>query len=427
MRKLFLLLLLVVIVTSLSATVLAQDESVTFWMKRQLLDECNAALEARAVQFTSETGTPVNLEIMPYEDALARWSAGIESGNVPDVSFFGYQEVGQFYGQGLLVDLSDVVAQVQEANGELVPALVNPITFEDKQWAVPFWSEGTVLYYRTDLFEQAGIDGPPETWDEFLQDAELLNDPANGIYGAGFGVGRGNSDSEWWFRDLLWSHNAYLFNAAGDASTANTPEAAAVFEWLQYLFNESGTVPPGAIGWDDAGNNRAYLAGQAAMVINVGSVYRALQTDRPDLFEVSKVALVPGGPEGRFIGGISNNLGMFEGSPNPEGGMALISYLLDKEWQQQWTESCGYLVVPVYSDLGESEFWQTDAGQVFLETPQYYVFLGAQGAFSPAAGEVYNTRLLTDAVEQVLVQGRAIEDALADLEAQINEVIAQYQ
>ncbi|MCA9904303.1 MAG: extracellular solute-binding protein, partial [Anaerolineae bacterium] len=151
MRKLFLLLLLVVIVTSLSATVLAQDESVTFWMKRQLLDECNAALEARAVQFTSETGTPVNLEIMPYEDALARWSAGIESGNVPDVSFFGYQEVGQFYGQGLLVDLSDVVAQVQEANGELVPALVNPITFEDKQWAVPFWSEGTVLYYRTDL------------------------------------------------------------------------------------------------------------------------------------------------------------------------------------------------------------------------------------------------------------------------------------
>lgn len=422
-RYLILVLLVFPLLAALPATS-AQSDELTFWMKKSFVEPSNEAIEARVAQFEQETGIEVNLEIIAYEDALPRWSAAIESGNVPDVSFFGYQEVGQFYGQGLLLDVTDLLAEIQAANGSMVEALVAPVTFEEKQWAIPFWSEATVLYYRTDLFEKAGLEGAPETWEQFLEYARELTDPAAGVYGAGYGIGRGNSDSEWWFRDLLWSHGAYLFNETGDQAAINSEEGALVFNWIKDFFNTERVTPPGVIGWDDGGNNQAYLSGQAAMVMNVGSIYYALVNDRPDLLEVTGIGLVPGGPEGRYIAGISNNIGIFKDSDNPEQAKQLIAYMLDKEWVSEWVKTAGFQVVPVYPDLAEDEFWQSEAGQVFIETPQYYLFLGAEGSFSPVAGAVYNSRLLTDALESVIVSGTSVEDALAKLESDINELFA---
>ncbi len=428
MKRFSLVVIVALLVFPLLATLStssAQSDELTFWMKKSFVDASNTAIEERVAQFEKETGIKVNLEIIAYEDALPRWSAAIESGNVPDVSFFGYQEVGQFYGQGLLLDVSDLLADIQATNGPMTEALIAPVTFEGQEWAIPFWSESTVLYYRTDLFEKAGLDGPPETWEQFLDYAHKLTDPAAGVYGAGFGIGRGNSDSEWWFRDLLWSHGAFLFNEAGDQAAINSEEGAMVFNWIKDFFNKEKVTPPGVIGWDDGGNNQAYLSGQAAMVINVGSIYYALVNDHPDLLEVTGIGLVPGGPEGRYIAGISNNLGIFKDSNNPEQAKQLIAYMLDKDWQAEWVQTAGFQVVPVYPELAENEFWQSDAGQTFIETPQYYLFLGAAGKFSPAAGAVYNSRILTDALESVVVSGTSVEDALANLNSEINDLLAE--
>lgn len=402
-------------------------ETISFWMKKALVDDSNAAIEARVAQFEAETGIDVDLRILPYEDFRPQWSAAIESGNVPDVSFFGYQEVGQFYRQGVLMDVTDLVAEIQAANGPMTDALTTAVTFDGKMYGIPFWSESTILFYRKDLFEAAGLSGPPETWEQFLEYATALTDPEAGVYGAGFGIGRSNSDAEWWFRDILWDNGAYVFSEDGQSCGLNTPEAAAALQWIADMFTTANVTPPGAVGWDDSGNNKAYLAGQAAMVINVGSVYHVLNRDMPDLLANTGFALVPGGPEGRIIAGISNNLGIFAGAKNPEGAKQLVKYLSDPAWQAEWMKASGYQVVPVYPALTEDEFWNTEAGAVFTETPQYYQFLGAPGPFTPAAGEVYNSRLITDALEQVIVQGKPMADAITDLCAAIDQVIAQYQ
>ncbi len=45
-------------------------------------------------------------------------------------------------------------------------------------YGLPFDGESTGLFYRTDLFEAAGIAEPPKTWEEFTAAAEKLTDPA---------------------------------------------------------------------------------------------------------------------------------------------------------------------------------------------------------------------------------------------------------
>ncbi|MDR7545581.1 MAG: sugar ABC transporter substrate-binding protein [Armatimonadota bacterium] len=403
----------------------APGPTLSFWMKKTFVEPSNDAVALRVKEFERANQVTVDLRLIPYEDFRPQWSAAIESGNVPDVSFFGYQEVGQFYKQGVLLDLSDVVKQVQASNAKMTDSLVSAITFEGKQWAVPFWSESTILFYRKDLFQKAGLTRAPNTWDEFIQYAKKLTDPAAGVYGAGFGLGRGNSDSEWWMRDILWSHGAALFTADGKGANINTPEGKVAFNWLRDFFT-MGITPPGAIGWDDAGNNRAYLSGQAAMIINVGSVYYVLSTSRQDLMERTGFALVPRGPKGRFIVGLSNNLGIFKRSRNPELAKRLVAYMLDQNWQRVWMRASGYQVVSPYPRLSEDDFWRSEAGRTFTLTPLYYRFLGYPGPFTPAAGEVANSRLLTDAVERMVVQKQPTDDVLKWLQAEITKVISKF-
>ncbi|OGO38482.1 MAG: hypothetical protein A2W35_17155 [Chloroflexi bacterium RBG_16_57_11] len=402
----------------------AAPETLTFWMMKTFVDEANTQVEERAKAFEAENNVKVDVRMIAIDDLYPQWAAAIESGDVPDVTYCGYEDAGKFYNQGVLADLSDVVAQIQADNGPMNEAVVKAGTFDGKQYAVPMWAEPTVLYYRTDLFEKAGIQAPPETWEEFLEDAKLLTDESAGVYGAGFGLGRDNSDSEWWMRDILWGNGASLFNEDGSAAAVNSPEAQVAFQWLKDFWTTANVNPPGVIGWDDGGNNAAYLAGQSAMIVNTGSVYRKMRDEVPDMLEVSGFTLLPAGPEGRYVTGISNHLCMFTGAKNPELGKKLIAYMGDKDWLREWMKTGGYLLIPPYNDLIEDEFWQTDIGKVFGATPQFFAFLGAPGPYTPAAGQVATDRLLTNAMEEFVVQNKPIEEVLQKLSDDINAVIA---
>ena len=83
------------------------------------------------------------------------------------------------------MDVSDLLAEIQAENEPMFDSLIKVVTFEDKQWAVPYYPSATVLFYRKDMLEQAGLSGPPETWDQFKEYAAALTNPAEGVYGAG--------------------------------------------------------------------------------------------------------------------------------------------------------------------------------------------------------------------------------------------------
>ena len=59
--------------------------------------------------------------------------------------------------------------------------------------------------------------------------------------------------------------------------------------------------PPGNTTWDGAGDNQAYLAGQAAFIANTGSVGIAARKDDPELFEATRFFGAARRPQGRHL------------------------------------------------------------------------------------------------------------------------------
>lgn len=404
----------------------ASSGPLVVWMKKGFVEEQNTAFQARAEAFSKERGVPVKVELLAYEDAFPKWTAAIQSKNVPDVTFLGYQEVGQFSNQGVLADVSGLLKDLQAKNGPIFASSIDAVTFGGKSYAVPFWGEGTALYYRTDLFEQAGIGGPPKTWDEFRQDAIKLTNASQGVYGAGVGYGDGNSDCEWLTRATIWSFGGSIFGADGKTIVLDSPQTRQAIDFVTKLFTQDKVTPPGALGWNDGGNNTAYISGQAAMVVNTGSIIAALKKNNPDLLAKTAVTLLPAGPAGQFTAGISNNLSIFADAKNQKLAQDFISYVLQPEWYQKWIDVSAPLALPVYEKLATSDpTWQNPQYKGFMDSMGTFKFLGYKGPYSAAAGKIYNLRLINAMFENILSKGMPVDQAVKQFVDAANKAVSE--
>lgn len=399
-----------------------QKEKVTIWFKKAQVPVANDEITKRVEQFAKENNVDAKIEIIAYEDFFPKWTAAIESGQVPDITFLGYQEVGQFYSQGVLMDISDLYSDIEKNIGPIYSTLKTPISFDGKQYAIPFWTECQVLYYRKDLLAAAGFNEAPKTWDEFKKIAKATTNPAKGIYGAGIGYGKGNSDAEWLTRAIIWSFGGVEASKDGKIPAINSPETIQATKFITDIFTVDKSTFPNAVSWDDAGNNKAYLSGQAAMIFNTGSVLNAAKKDNPDLYNNTGLAPIPAGPKGAFVPGINNCLSIFKKSKNPETAKKLVKYLLQKDWYGKWIEAQIPLAGPVLSELGDAPVWKDPLNKVFVDSTKNFTYIGYSGPYTAKAGEVYNLRLINDAFQSILVDKKTPEAAIADLQKKMEEV-----
>ncbi len=67
---------------------------------------------------------------------------------------------------------------------DLLPAMRNGLSVDGKLYASPFYGESSMLMYRKDLADKAGITIPDKpTWDQVADFAAKAHDPKNGVYG----------------------------------------------------------------------------------------------------------------------------------------------------------------------------------------------------------------------------------------------------
>ena len=86
---------------------------------------------------------------------------------------------------------------------DYVAGSFDALSVNGKLLAIPFTFDLRTLFYRTDLFEEAGIEAPPTTWEEFVETAQKLNKPPD-VYGF-ITVGKGDPVLRE-YSDRLWEN-----------------------------------------------------------------------------------------------------------------------------------------------------------------------------------------------------------------------------
>lgn len=163
----------------------------------------------------------------------AKLSAALSAGNAPDVATIEYPNLADYASQGQLTAASDIsdddlLAPYSEGIGDLV-------SFGGKTWAMPYDAPPMVYYYRADLFEQAGIDGPPATWEEYADAARAYKETFPDSY-----IGAFYPNDSTMFAGLAWQNGADWFSTGDDAwkVSIDDPASQEVAEFWQELVDE---------------------------------------------------------------------------------------------------------------------------------------------------------------------------------------------
>ena len=111
---------------------------------------------------------------MENEAFKAALQTNLQAGDVPDLF--------QSWGGGGLREQVDagLVQDITEASsgfiGDLSPGAVGLYQVDGKQYGMPFNAGMVGIWYNKDLFAQAGLEAPADTWDGLLEQIQTLKD-----------------------------------------------------------------------------------------------------------------------------------------------------------------------------------------------------------------------------------------------------------
>ena len=133
--------------------------------------------------FTAKTGHEVEWVTLEENVLRQRVTTDITTkGGAFDIMTIGMYETPIWGKNGWLVPLDDLPADYDVE--DILPAMRGGLSYDGTLYAAPFYGESSMIMYRTDLMEKAGLSMPDApTWDFVAEAARAMTDRDNEIYG----------------------------------------------------------------------------------------------------------------------------------------------------------------------------------------------------------------------------------------------------
>ncbi|MHA2202223.1 MAG: ABC transporter substrate-binding protein, partial [Candidatus Hodarchaeales archaeon] len=211
------------------------------------------------------TGAEVEVVGVDENDLPEQITTKKAAGELPDVIQIFYEFIGGYVDEGILdaERATTTIGGISDLGG--LPLAANPVSTgdDDKYGAVPIdgWVQG--IWYRTDLFDAAGLDAP-DSYDNILAAAKKLHNTTsalNPMYGIVIGT-----DPKAVYTQQVYEHFALANGArALDKDGKVVLNSERQLEAIEYYAELAQYAPKGFNNWDAA--NQLYLTNKCAMMV----------------------------------------------------------------------------------------------------------------------------------------------------------------
>ncbi|NTS32922.1 sugar ABC transporter substrate-binding protein [Phyllobacterium sp. BT25] len=274
----------------------------------------------------------IEAENVPWNSYYDNLYTSLVGGNAPDAGMVKLFAQPRLAEMGALEPLGERI-NAWPGKADLLDNLLELNKGPDgQQYYLPIQYVVLYLYYRADLFKEAGLN-PPTTCEEFRTAAQKLTKSPD-TYGFGLRGGKGGWDQ--------WGTFVFSQGAELKPGGLTKPEAVAANQWLIDLFQKDKVIPPSAPNDGFQEIVAAFKAGKTAMTIHhIGS--------SNDLVKAlgDKVSAVPvpkcGGNQWTSYG--DESLAIFSGSQVKDAAWKWISFLAEGENNVAFNKATGQMTV----------------------------------------------------------------------------------
>ncbi len=294
-------------------------------LRGEMLPEAERALGIRIV-----------LETVNGNDLQPRVTAAIKSGAGPDL-VMAFNEQTYLYARAA-VDLTGIAQSVAHAQGGLYPYARATCSDGDAFMALPWAVIGSMIAYRRSWFEEAGATAFPTSWPEYLDIAKKLKARGRPI---GQTLAHTLGDTPGFAYPFLWSWGGMEVDPAGRV-ILDSPATLESVKFMQAFWKDA--CDERGFGWDDTGNNRAFLSQAISATLNGASIY--IETlRRPERYRTAEGtplnrdilhAPLPAGPAGQFGMHLLQSNMLMKYSKNQEAAKEFLTWIHAETNFEKW-------------------------------------------------------------------------------------------
>ncbi len=383
-------------------------------------DPWSRAIEPRIPEFEQETGIDVQVEILGQEQANTKLLVSLQSGspevdvfqNIPSSEGVLYQNAGYYepldgYVESSLPEgydfegIPEGTAESARIDGELT--------------GLPILVEGPLVYYRTDLFEEYGLDRP-ETLDDLAEAAQTTYE--NGDVTAVRGIPRA---MVYIFGNFL--HNMGVeWTGADGTPNFDSPEAVEAIEAYATIAREYG--PMGVANNTYTQTSALMAQGEAAIAIESSNELAAMAGPDSSVSEDIGVMPVPAGPGGNHPTVLVKTLAMSAHSDAKDAAWQFMTWATSPEIQQELAAD------GVASPRGLGGTAAGDGGTIdpdlmaeWRESLQQ-IIEGGNGEVGPPAERQSEAReLIGTAIGKVILEQSTAEEAAQEIQDGLSPLV----
>ena len=332
--------------------------------------ERTEVLEGLLSTWEEETGHTVEIVSLPWGQAFETLATMVAGGDTPDVVEMPDRWLALYSGSGQLLDLGPYVAEWEHGSTltEQTKAM-GSMTAGGKLEEIPYGFYLRAMFYNKDLLEQAGVDGPPETMEEFVTAANAVSE-LDGKSGYCLRGGPGGTNG-WMMFAAAMNDSAEFFTEDGQ-STIDQPGSVAGLQTLIDLY-QSGAAPRDSVSWGFNEIVAGFYSGTCAFLDQDPDALIGIR-DRMDA-ESFAVAPMPKGPGGRAFPTIGYaGWGVFADAEEPDAAASLVLHLSSPEANAEWAKFVG--VIPIHEGAEQDPYFRSEqfAGWFEeLQNPDTYV------------------------------------------------------
>ena len=412
--------------------------------------EEDAAVRETVAAFEQKTGKQVELDLPPHNDIEARIVAAVSAGQPPDF-LFGFNTdyyYGQWANEDRLIDLSDVIgpfANLFDPDAIRYATLLDATTGRRAIYALPIGVLDQQCPRLASLLEQAGftLADIPKQWEAFwsfwcdqVQPAIRKARGRDDIYGVGLAMSTASGDTDAGIEQFREAYEANYVTREGKL-VIDDPEIRRrlirAMDSYTAIYRK-GCTPPDAVGWDDFGNNQAFLAQTVVMTVNETlSIPNALRAKRPeDYYKNTATIEWPDGADGQPL---AIGIGFYSAVTFKAGGHVplakeFVDFLVADGWLAHYLDFSGDRYLPPMPKLLDSPFWldpsdphRMAAAMQFLTRPRAQFLAVASRDWRYVL--VSRENVWGQAVHRVVAEGISPEQAVDEAIARIKQILAE--
>jgi multiple sugar transport system substrate-binding protein len=367
--------------------------------------------------FTKATGVKVTISRESYEDVQPKASVAANTGAGPDM-FWGLYSLPHLFPQKC-VDMTDVADYLGKKYGGWVET-AQKYGMSGKKWiAIPICYSGNMLNYRLEASKKAGFSKFPTTNDAFLEYTKAMK--ANNTPG-GFALGHASGDGNAWVHWCLWSNGGNVVDK-NDKVVINSPETEKALNYAKALY---ANMIPGTAAWNDASNNKAFLAGEINWTDNGISIYVAAKKDatKTEIAKDMDHAVWPVGPVGKPTElHLMYPIMAMTHTKYPQACKALIAFMLEADQFNKWLEeSQGYLT-HCLNAYDKNPIWTADPkNTIFGEAGKRTLTAGGLGSVGEKAASAIADFVVLDMLASFCTGREDAKGAIKIAERQLQRI-----